>query len=778
MNKRKIIAIILCLCMILGFNSKAYAVENINGEESSLQELSLEDNSSEVTEDISSQSKAEVLNKLNIISGDGKGNFNLDSQLKRSEAAAFIVKLLGMDSYIKDNKDKHKSTGFNDVKSTDWFIPYISYCEQNSIISGLGNGKFGPNEYISEKAFLVLVMKCLGYSSEAGDFSWETVFSDAYRLGLVTDAEYEQRTEDNKGYLREDVVNVIYEALSLNSKNNNLSLLQRLVNDGCIDRASAFSTGLLNDTIITAISTVTPQSDSRISITLSEEVTPISLENIKIYESDRKSKILPLIKIVSQNSDKLIITTNKQIADKEYTLEILNITDLQGNVDKKISTTFKGYKINEIKSDFFKISKVINTSQNEINIYFTHPVNENVEVPAYYQIYENNKLFIEGKASTLKVDVLAGEENAVSLMLYNAVLNPDNEYKVKVSGSLISVYGTNLNNGPGDEASFIPLDLSNDEFIVKSIQATSNNTVQLNFNKEVNPVLAKQVYNYNITDSFNNPIQIKQASVIGADNKCISLTISGVLNKKSVYNVMINRLTDIDKKYEIVEKMYNFSGDYPDNIELSISNVTISDLETITIYFNKDVDEESALKKDNYTIVQVGGEYKRLAPDNIYFSKRNPDRVKLYFKVNNSLKNLANYKVRISPLFEDYTGASINRLLECDIMPNINSSSLLLISKAVVISPDTIMVKFTGKDISTDYPNSNAQNYSLEHSVNGEIYKKIPIAITYINTQTVVLKFDTLDLTQVYTLKCNEIKSYAGDMIKTDELKSAVSFGQ
>lgn len=778
MNKRKIVAIVLSISIFLGGYSNTYATEIANTTE----DLTDTQTTSEVKDTDSNimeaQLKAEVLNKLNIISGDGKGNYSLDSQLKRSEAATFIVKLLGKDNFIKENKEIYKKTGFKDVKSTDWFINYISYCEQNTIISGLGNGKFGPNNFISEKAFLVLVMKSLGYTSEAGDFSWDTVFSDAYRLGLVKDSDYEQITEDNNEYKRSDVVEVLYNSLALKLKDSNLTLLQSLTNEGVIDRVTAASTGLLTDSIIAGISTVSPQNESRVAITFNEELYPISLENIKIYSSAKKSLTLTVTKIISQSQGKIVLATEKQTADKEYTIEFLNMKDLEGNADKKLSTTFKGYKVSEIKSDFFKISRVENISQNEIKVYFTHPVNENIEVPSYYQIYENDQLFVEGSASTLQVDALEGDGNAVSLQLYNVVLNPEKEYKVKVSGNIFSVYGTKLNSGSGDEATFIPIQLEAREFKVDGIYSISKNTVQIDFNEAVNPVLAKQVYNYNITDASNIPLQITQAAVIGAEGKSVSLTINGILMKTNIYNVMINRITDLDKKEEIIEKTYNFSGDYPDNVDLYITNVTVSDLEMITVEFNKDIDEESAMKKDNYTVAELSGVYRSFAPDSIYFSKLNPRQVKLYFKATNGLKNLSSYKVRVNPLFKDYSGVNINRVLEYGFVTVGIANAQLSISRAAIISNDTIIVKFSGEEIAFDYPNSYSQNYSLTYLVNGESYKKIPLAVTYIDMQTVVLKFDALDFSQAYTIKCNEIKKYAGDVVKADDLKTGVTMGQ
>lgn len=75
--------------------------------------------------DNSLASICDSLNKLGLLSGDGNGNYNIDSTLKRTEAMTFIAKLMGKNEYIQKNKDTLKKTKFKDVAETDWFAPYV-----------------------------------------------------------------------------------------------------------------------------------------------------------------------------------------------------------------------------------------------------------------------------------------------------------------------------------------------------------------------------------------------------------------------------------------------------------------------------------------------------------------------------------------------------------------------------------------------------------------------------------------------------------------------------
>ncbi len=763
MNKRKVLAGILAITFLLTSFLSVFAADN-----NILTKPTIEE-------------KTKVLNSLGIISGDGKGNYNLSSQLLRAEAATIIVNLMSMDTHIKENINKYKTTSYKDVKSTDWFVYNVSYCEQNNIMSGIGNSKFGPTLFISEKAVLTMLMRVLGYNDSYGDFEWNTVYKKAYEIGLVDDPIYETLSDDNTHYLRSDVIGVIYKALTLNIKNENYSLLQKLVNNGLKDHKTAYDTGLLKDSVFAQIDQMTTLSETRISVMFNENISGLSTSSIEIYEKDKRSIRLKA-ELMLQQDKKITIKTEKQQPNKEYVVEVFGGVDNEGNKSRVISGSFKGYKPTEIVSDFFKISSIQSVGRSEIKVYFTHPINENSEIASYYSITENGNPFIQGTSSNLNVNLLEYQNNGISITLKDKVFNPENEYKLSVSGKLISTYGTNLYDGLGDEIIFIPNDKVDQSLDVETITSTSNNTVQLNFNREINPILAQQVFNYYITDWNNNPIQIKKATLTDSINgmgKSVTLTLGSTLEKLKNYNLMINTLNDITKQYKIEEKSYTFNGNYPEYVEFKVSNISVVDSGTIIINFNKGIDVTSATDISSYTIQEMGSTYRSFQPDNVYFSKDNPQQVKLYFKSDKALKGGVQYGLRIYPSFRDYTGTNINKLIDYNFVPNNIVKAIPMIAKSVIISKDSVKISFFNKDISLNAPNSSAQNYFLEYTVNGENIKKVPIAVTYIDTSNIILKFDLLDYTQTYTIKCKTIKDYAGETwAEPDKLKSVVIMGQ
>ena len=104
---------------------------------------------------------------------------------------------------------------------------------RNGIISGDEFGNFNPDDPISEKAFLKLMLGTLGY--EYGiDYTWEEVYRKAYQAGLVEDSTYLTKTADNFQYTRGQVVDVMYRALTIEMGTNKETLLDGLVKENVL----------------------------------------------------------------------------------------------------------------------------------------------------------------------------------------------------------------------------------------------------------------------------------------------------------------------------------------------------------------------------------------------------------------------------------------------------------------------------------------------------------------------------------------------------------------
>lgn len=123
----------------------------------------------------------EYLNDAGVMQGDDKGNFNPDKTVTRAEMAAIICRML-------DETDLVTSDMFSDVPTTHWANKYIAKAAELGIVSGYGNGRFGPNDSVTYEQAVTMVVR-------AWDMEVLAVAAGGYPDGYVA-------TADEQGFLK------------------------------------------------------------------------------------------------------------------------------------------------------------------------------------------------------------------------------------------------------------------------------------------------------------------------------------------------------------------------------------------------------------------------------------------------------------------------------------------------------------------------------------------------------------------------------------------------
>ena len=99
-----------------------------------------------------------------VISGVGNDSFAPDKDITRAEFAAIIVRSLGL---------MHPGIGkssFSDVSKSDWYYDAVSIAYEYGIISGYGNGKFGPNDKITHEQAMAMIANAMKITKLKADF--------------------------------------------------------------------------------------------------------------------------------------------------------------------------------------------------------------------------------------------------------------------------------------------------------------------------------------------------------------------------------------------------------------------------------------------------------------------------------------------------------------------------------------------------------------------------------------------------------------------------------
>ena len=83
-----------------------------------------------------------MLSEMNVVQGDGYGNFNPEKFVSRAE---FLSMVKGAFS-LSGNTD----TDFTDVSDTDWFAEAVGICVNLGIIRGVNSTEFCPDDYLTK----------------------------------------------------------------------------------------------------------------------------------------------------------------------------------------------------------------------------------------------------------------------------------------------------------------------------------------------------------------------------------------------------------------------------------------------------------------------------------------------------------------------------------------------------------------------------------------------------------------------------------------------------
>lgn len=726
---------------------------------------------------VSVEGKAQILNTLGILRGTGTG-YNLEGKLKRSEAATFIVRFLGVENDVLADRTDYSNTEYNDVSSASWYAPYVGYCDEEGIINGYTDGSFKPEEYLSEKAFLKMLLVVLGYEYEE-DFDWNSVYYMAYTKGVVTDEDYRYRATDNTNYTRGDVVEVLHTSMQIEHEDTGEQMIETFIEKDIISEEQAKKLLLMKDTVDTEIEKIVAEDEETILVTFNEAIEDLDEEQITVYLSS-DDEVQFEVAFVSDREDNTyrIRFEEEQEIEEKYTIVIAEVVDAYGNRNNySLKKEFLGYRPENLESDFFRISKVEQVSNNVIYVYFTHPVNSNAYQPRYYNIYEDTKLLIEGSTTSMQINQLAGSDNGVSIYLRNYTFEEEGMFKLSIDSGLTSSYGVQLNDGKGDAVTFESNIDENERFELEDIETLNDYTIMLEFNKVLNSVIAEQVFSYYLLFDDEYPIRINKAEVVGSGN-VVYLTTDERMFDRDEFTLMINHITDTTKQFSITEREYGFEADIDFDDELDIRGISIVDGNTITVKFDRVLGHESASDPDNYEIWGITETGYTGRPIAVYH-KEGSQEVKLFLDEDDALEDRDRYELVIVGTLTDIVGNSFNNVDDYNFRHNRSDVTATYIEKATTIGSDSIKVEFS-KEIALGIPNILNTNYSLFYYDNGIKIEKVPTHVTYSNPLTMVMKFDSLDLDQAYEITFDELVNYGGIRTtnKNDAYSVEVEIGQ
>ena len=117
------------------------------------------------------QTAVTALSLKHIVSGRGDGTFDPAGQITRAEYAQMLINAIGKSSDYAD-------TTFNDVPTDSWFYHNVAVAAQLGIVSGYGDGNFGPYDLITREQMALMTQKAAVVMNKALTAKAVVTFND------------------------------------------------------------------------------------------------------------------------------------------------------------------------------------------------------------------------------------------------------------------------------------------------------------------------------------------------------------------------------------------------------------------------------------------------------------------------------------------------------------------------------------------------------------------------------------------------------------------------
>ena len=108
--------------------------------------------------------------------GTSSTTFSPNGQLTRAMVAQILYA-------IASKPTVESSAGFTDVSSGDWYAAAVNWAASRGIVSGYGDGRFGPNDYVTREQLATMLRSFAVYKNAKSDASGDlSSFTDAENI--------------------------------------------------------------------------------------------------------------------------------------------------------------------------------------------------------------------------------------------------------------------------------------------------------------------------------------------------------------------------------------------------------------------------------------------------------------------------------------------------------------------------------------------------------------------------------------------------------------------
>lgn len=150
-----------------------------------------------------------VLSGLDILSGYSDGLYHLEDALTRAQFCKLAILTEGHGDQVAGSA--YRSL-FSDVAGSSWAAPYINLAHEEGLMTGKGDGTFGPGEPVTLEQAVTVCLRLLGYTeADIGPFWPEDYLEKARKVGLLEGV----NATEGQGLDRGQAAGLLYNLLRL-----------------------------------------------------------------------------------------------------------------------------------------------------------------------------------------------------------------------------------------------------------------------------------------------------------------------------------------------------------------------------------------------------------------------------------------------------------------------------------------------------------------------------------------------------------------------------------
>jgi hypothetical protein len=566
------------------------------------------------TDDVSVN--AQTLESLKIVvgSGDGVTAEYLSTVPTREQAALLLLRLKGLEA---DAKAFTGTDNFTDVEiaSSQWSTwgNILAYLKAHPEVGfqGIGGNEFGVGQPMDAKAYTKVLLVGLGYEYGV-DFTWDTVFSTAAEVGLVS-------TFDMTSFTMNGLCDATVEALATKKKGEEITLASALAEAGAIDAETAEELGVITPAptptpVALGVESVTANNLIQMSVLFNIPVEKESAEDVDNYEMDdvtfTDAELL---------EDGVTVVLTMDEAQAQQAKVDLTVSDVKDVNELEIEET----TVEDIEFIDMTIPTVLNAEivgNDTFKVTFSEPmmgdedINAGTDADTVNEL-DKNDFEVNGGKSYVKQVRLQSNNTEALVEMYSDFKAGDVTLKVKSGSEDFAEFGVI------SETFTLTVNEDEDAPVIIGYKDADTTGVTLIWNEDIE-IKSATATNYYHTNSGNPIDQALTAADINGNEMTLDFGDSPMPEGTAYVYVLKEAVNDLwDNKN--AQQMIAIEVEIDETAPAVEGDIDVKTQSQIVIEFTEELDEDSAEDKDNYTLLDSeGDEVKSIFDDITYASKK------------------------------------------------------------------------------------------------------------------------------------------------------------